>query len=266
MDHRKIEWLFLILFLLVDIYLFVELWQAPVTLTSSTTSTTSTANLKSEMKSDNITLPKLSKQSGSGYYLASKNKSDLKEKAKTLSSDLTTSYSDSDNILYGTLKTPIALERMTVKNFKNDTNYVLHSKDYVYDSSLSNSSTYVYLQKTKFGTLYSGAGQLVINVRDKAITGYYQTYLNDLTSVRELQATISPWRAVSNLYTTRELTSNSKVMWVKPAYTRLTKVKGNVIFVPTWLVLIENKRSKSTALKRINAFSGQLMQTNAINE
>ena len=45
MDHRKIEWLFLILFCLVDIYLLIELWRAPVTLTSSTNSVT-TSRLK----------------------------------------------------------------------------------------------------------------------------------------------------------------------------------------------------------------------------
>lgn len=57
MDHRKIEWLFLILFCLVDIYLLIELWRAPVTLTSSTNSVMTSNSLKAEMKSDNITVP-----------------------------------------------------------------------------------------------------------------------------------------------------------------------------------------------------------------
>ena len=62
MDHRKIEWLFLILFCLVDIYLLIELWRAPVTLTSSTNSVPTSTSLKAEMKSDNITVPSLSKK------------------------------------------------------------------------------------------------------------------------------------------------------------------------------------------------------------
>ena len=90
--------------------------------------------------------------------------------------------------------------------------------------------------------------------------------MSDLTSVRELQATISPWRAVTNLYTTRELADNSRVMQVKLGYTKLTEVRGSVIFVPTWLVWIENKSSKSSSLKRVNAFSGQLLQNSTLDD
>lgn len=266
MDHRKIEWLFLILFCLVDIYLLIELWRAPVTLTSSTSSVTTSTSLKAEMKSDNITVPSLSRKGDSGYYLATRSKSNLKEAAKRLSSDLTSSYSDSDKTLYVTMKNGISLDRMTVSEFKNNGNYVPHGKLYVYAKNLSSNSSYVYVQKSQYGLVYSSLAQLVINVKNRKITGYYQTYLSDLTSVRELQTTISPWRAVTNLYTTRELPDNSKVMQVKLGYTKLTEVRGSVIFVPTWLVWIENKSSKSSSLKRVNAFNGQLLQNSTLDD
>lgn len=266
MDHRKIEWLFLILFCLVDIYLLIELWRAPVTLTSSTNSVMTSTSLKAEMKSDNITVPSLSRKGDSGYYLATRSKSDLKEAAKKLSSDVSTSYAEGDKTLYATMKTAIPLERMTVGEFKNDSNYVPHGKQYVYAKNLSSNSSYVYVQKSQYGLVYSSLAQLVVNVKNKKITGYYQTYLTDLSSVRELQATISPLRVVTNLYTIRELADNSRVMQVKLGYTKLTEVRGSVIFVPTWLVWIENKSSKSSSLKRVNAFSGQLLQNSTLDD
>ena len=266
MDHRKIEWLFLILFCLVDIYLLIELWRAPVTLTSSTNSVTTSTSLKAEMKSDNITVPSLSKKGDSGYYLATRSKSDLKEAAKKISSDVSTSYAEGDKTLYATMKTAIPLERMTVSEFKNDSNYVLHGKQYVYAKNLSSNSSYVYVQKSQYGLVYSSLAQLVVNVKNKKITGYYQTYLTDLTSVRELQATFCPGPAATDLYTTRELADNSRVMQVKLGYTKLTEVRGSVIFVPTWLVWIENKSSKSSSLKRVNAFSGQLLQNSTLDD
>lgn len=266
MDHRKIEWLFLILFCLVDIYLIIELWRPPISLSSSTSSVTSSNNLREEMRSDNITVPKLSRKADSGYYLASRGKTDLKKAAGKISSDVQVDYAQNDKTLYGTLKKPISLERMSLKQFKNDKNYVPHGKEFTYASYLSSNSSYVYVQHSQYGNLYSNLGQLVITVKDKKITGYYETYLSDLTSVRELQSTISPWRAVSNLYTNRELSDNSKVMQVKLGYTRLTEVRGSVIFVPTWMVWIENKSSKSTTVKRVNAFNGQLLQTTAVDD
>ena len=76
-------------------------------------------------------------------------------------------------------------------------NNVPHGKQYVYARTSSNSS-YVYVQKSQYGLVYSSLAQLVVNVKNKKITGYYQTYSTDLSSVRELQATISPLRAVTN--------------------------------------------------------------------
>ena len=88
------------------------------------------------------------------------------------------------------------------------------------------------MQKSQYGLVYSSLAQLVVNVRNKKITGYYQTYLTDLSSVRELQATISPLRAVTNLYTTRELADNSRVMQVKLGYTKIDRGPGQRDFRP----------------------------------
>ena len=158
MDHRKIEWLFLILFCLVDIYLIIELWRPPISLSSSTSSVTSSNNLREEMRSDNITVPKLSRKADSGYYLASRGKTDLKKAAGKISSDVQVDYAQNDKTLYGTLKKPISLERMSLEQFKNDKNYVPHGKEFTYASYLSSNSSYVYVQHSQYGNLYSNLG------------------------------------------------------------------------------------------------------------
>ena len=57
MDYKRIEWLFFIVFLLIDIYLGIEILHSPVNLSNADTTTQSVASIRSEMKSDNIDLP-----------------------------------------------------------------------------------------------------------------------------------------------------------------------------------------------------------------
>lgn len=266
MDHRRIEWLLLVLFLLVDIYLGVDMWNNPISLETGSSAVTTTTSLKSEMKSDNITLPKLSRDSRSGYYLASQGEESLNNSVKKLSSNVETNYSASDQTLYGTLRIPISLQDMSLNKFKNNTNYVPNGKRFQYVKYLSTNSSYVYVQKSQYGQIYSNLGQLTITVKDGQITGFYETYLSDLSSVRELQSTVSQWRAVTSLYTNRQLPNNSKVLKVTLGYTKLTKVRGSTIFIPTWLIWIENKSNKNTTLKRVNAFNGQYLQGSSLDD
>ena len=81
MDHRRIEWLFLIVFVLIDIYLAFEILRSPVNLGSVDTSDTSTSSIKMEMRADGIDLPaKISENQASGYYMAIKNRDYLSGK------------------------------------------------------------------------------------------------------------------------------------------------------------------------------------------
>ena len=83
--------------------------------------------------------------------------------------------------------------------------------------------------------------------------------------MRELQSTISAWRAVRAMYTDRELTNNSRVTQVKLGYSKLTEVRGSTILLPTWLVWVENKTTKNITMKRINAYTAQMLQSSTYN-
>ena len=54
MDHKRIEWLFFVVFFLIDIYLGIEILRSPVNLSNADTTTRSVASIRNEMKSDNI--------------------------------------------------------------------------------------------------------------------------------------------------------------------------------------------------------------------
>ena len=111
MDYKRIEWLFFIVFLLIDIYLGIEILHSPVNLSNADTTTQSVASIRSEMKSDNIDLPEsISNTPDSGYYLATKNRDYLSSKVSDLT-NVTARYSKTDNTLYATPKIATTLSK-----------------------------------------------------------------------------------------------------------------------------------------------------------
>lgn len=70
MDFKRIEWIFLIVFIGINIFLGIELWQTP-TLLSAGSAPTQT-DIKSETSADQISIPKVSDHQEDGYYLATK--------------------------------------------------------------------------------------------------------------------------------------------------------------------------------------------------
>lgn len=267
MDHKRIEWLFLIVFLLIDIYLGVEILRSPVTLSNSNANTANT-NIRTEMKADGIELPNnISKTQSSGYYLAAKNNDYLNKKISTLS-QVNINYSKGNNLLTATPKNAIEVKgtRDEILNkiikFKNDPRNVPFGKEYKYEPTMSGDNNYIFVQSSEYGNIYDTNAQLIVNVKNNMIDNYALTYLGPVSPVRELQSTISPWHAIKAMYTDRELSNNSRVIKIKLSYSKLIEVRGSTILLPSWLVWVENKTTKNITLKRVNAFTSQIIQTN----
>lgn len=271
MDHKRIEWLFLIVFLLIDIYLGIEILRSPVNLSGSNTPTRSVASIRSEMKSDNIDLPnQISNMPASGYYLATKNRDFLSDKTDALT-NVEARYSKNDNTLYATPKISFFLSKNPkeiveqLNDFKNNSKNVPYGKKFKYEPDMSSDDNYVFVQSSDYGDIYANSAQLTINVKNHQIMNYTETYMGTASPVRELQSTISAWRAVRAMYTNRELTNNSRLMRIKLGYSKLTEVRGSTILLPTWLVWIENRTTKNITLKRVNAYTAQMLQLSAYN-
>lgn len=268
-DRKRIEWLFFVVFLLIDLYLGIEIWRSPINLTSTAGSTST--SIRAEMRADGIDVPlHISHKQQSGYYLAAKNRDYLSTKNSNLT-QVTTHYSKSDNSLTGTPKAMVLLNGnhqrvlQQLEDFKNNPANVPYGKEFTYAPSMSGEGTYCYVQKTNYGQIYDSDAQLTINVNNGQITNYTISYMGPISSVREPQLIISAWHAVKAMYTDREIVNNSRVVQVKLGYSKLTEVRGSTILLPTWLILVENKTTKNITVKRVNAFTGQILQSGSYN-
>ncbi|WEV70954.1 two-component system regulatory protein YycI [Lactobacillus sp. ESL0785] len=264
MDRKRIEWLFLVIFLLIDLYLMIEIWRSPISL--SNTDGTPMTSIRSEMRADGIDVPPhISHKQQSGYYLAAKKHDYLTKKMNSLTK-VSTHFSKSDNTLTGTPKEQIILSGnhkqvfKQIENFKNDSENVPFGAKFKYEPSMSSSDTYYFVQGTDYGQIYDSNAQLIINVHNQEITNYTLSYMGPVSAVREPQLVISAWHAIKAMYTDREITNNSRVMQIKLGYSKLTEVRGSTILLPTWLIWVENKTTKNITVKRVNAFTAQILQ------
>lgn len=269
MDFKRIEWIFLVVFIGINIFLGIEIIQTPTLLSNSNSVVTSGDNLKQEMAIDNIKIPKVSDKQTDGYYLAAKVNKDWISKAQNQVGEnisLNTSNADTDGSISATLNIPVEIsskKKQALKDldkFKDNSQNVYQGDQYVYSPELSSKGEYIFLQKTKYGLMYATRARLHITVENNKIVSYYQRYTANIFSVRERQTAISAKEALNSLYTYSELPNDSKVRWVKFGYTKLTQVRGSVIFLPSWLVEVENNTTKATSIKRVNAFTGTIIQ------
>ncbi|OUP16917.1 hypothetical protein B5F30_02265 [Lactobacillus johnsonii] len=271
MDFKRIEWIFLIVFIGINIFLGIELWQTPTLLSAGSTPTQTQTDIKSETSADQITIPKVNDKQEDGYYLAAKTDNSWIKKA-TQQVKGQVENNSSENLIYVHLDKPITLSKnkkealRQVMRFKDDSQNVYQGKNYAYLSELSEMDDYIFNQKTKYGEFFAATARLHIIVKDNQIVSYSQSYVDDLNPVRERQNTISSKAAVDSLYTYSELPNNSKVILLKQVYTKLLTVKGNTIYIPTWLAAIENNTSKTVTLKRVNAFTGTIIQNNVTTD
>ena len=107
--------------------------------------------------------------------------------------------------------------------------------------------------------VYSSEGQIRFTVKDGYVTGYTQTYIHAADILREKKDTISQKRALMWLYQYNKLPQNSTVEWCKLGYTKLLDVNNSVVYIPTWNFCISSKASGTVQYRRINAFTGAVM-------
>lgn len=84
-----------------------------------------------------------------------------------------------------------------------------------------------------------------------------------LDILQEKQATKSERDIITNLYSSSEIPNNSKITYANMAYTKLLEAKGSTIYIPVWFISIHNKDSKVDTVKKVNAFTGNILKTSA---
>ncbi|WP_353989645.1 two-component system regulatory protein YycI [Pediococcus argentinicus] len=261
MNFKRIELMFIVVFAVLDAFLFASFWQNQAGIHTTTNSNRNATILK-EMRNDQITFEPLSNSKSKGYYASANNNSNDLRNMKQLvgqSSHLV------DGKLVSTLDTPLQVDRIhpskVLNNFVKISSHIIHGTEYEYNSSLSTDDQVVYTQMIDDRPVYSHQGQLIFDVNGQGVVnGYTQGYLANIEPLRESDELISQTRAVTWLYQYNEIPNDSRIEWANLGYTRLLSSDNGLVYVPTWVVAIKSKSSQNIQLKRINAFTGVMLK------
>lgn len=270
MNFKRIEWIFIVAFILLDIFLLIAFKRSHTMLQSTTSSDTqnvSAAVLKS-MDNDQIKYGKLSTSNDYGYYLSASVGNNLRKEARKLRYQ-TWSYSSKTHKLKGYFLTAIKVadknkpQNTLNKLLENDTQ-ILHGRHYRYNANLSTKTQVVYSQVLYGKQVYSGAGQIMFKINSKGyVISYTQGYLNNINILRENKRTISERRALVWLYQYNKLASGSTVRWGALGYSKLLTVNNNYVLIPTWTFSIKANSGADSQVRMVNAFTGTVItQTN----
>ncbi|MCI1986301.1 MAG: two-component system regulatory protein YycI [Lactobacillus sp.] len=255
MDFRRIEWIFLIVFIGLNIFLGISFYQSQEVDQAVSESTAS--EIVADIQRDQIKLPKLSTKTPTGGYLASQtNTALLNNRAQLVGIDTTIT---NNSTLHATLRTPVTVKKdkavSFLKSWLQDSQHVLFGKHYQYAESLSTGTRYVFCQQIQGHKIYDQRAQITFYVVNNKLTGYTQTYISKMSVLKSNVELTSAQDAVLALYKDNELANNAKVVWVELAYNYLLDTKGSTVYVPTWFVGIENQGAKSVTIKKLNAIT-----------
>ncbi|MCL0312470.1 two-component system regulatory protein YycI [Apilactobacillus sp. TMW 2.2459] len=257
MDFKRIQLIFLIVFIMIDIFLFNMFNENRNLQTESVSQQSNSNEVLKQMQNDQISVAFTpSDKPLDGYYLAATPDNSLKNDAKNLQNQ---SARFSNGVLRSTIK--LKWGKDSINKIMKNRFYIAHGNQYEYAKDLSNSNTIVYLQKNDNGTFYSNIyGQIRFNISsDGLVLGYTQSYLSNIKVLREKAPIISASKALYNLYQYNEIPNNSKIEWEQMYYTKL--LQDNQVYIPTWVIAFTTGDSSNVQIKRINAFTGSMLNS-----
>ncbi|EMF0535896.1 two-component system regulatory protein YycI [Enterococcus hirae] len=284
MDFKKIEWIFFVAFLGLNVFLFRS-YQETISQENNVIRSGQTESIQQRLSSDDISYTgKISSESRQGYYLSAE-ETDL---SKELDSQrhgtskkglLSSGIVFNDNVLTKTLSETESENSIfdpdkmgsSVNSFLNKKNNVLFGSDYVYMKNFSDldSATPEVQASQKYDGLpfYDDTAKIVfsLNKQDKsyAVTKYTQTHLSDIEQLREKAELHTEEDAIKTLYVNNKISRGSKILWRQLAYSCILKVREKNVYVPVWYVAIETP-DKSIQVESVNAFSNTIVTNNTI--
>ncbi|HGF7572925.1 TPA: two-component system regulatory protein YycI [Enterococcus hirae] len=284
MDFKKIEWIFFVAFLGLNVFLFRS-YQETISQENNVIRSGQIESIQQRLSSDDISYTgKISSESRQGYYLSAE-ETDL---SKELDSQrhgtskkglLSSGIVFNDNVLTKTLSETESENSIfdpdkmgsSVNSFLNKKNNVLFGSDYVYMKNFSDldSATPEVQASQKYDGLpfYDDTAKIVfsLNKQDKsyAVTKYTQTHLSDIEQLREKTELHTEEDAIKTLYVNNKISRGSKILWRQLAYSCILKVREKNVYVPVWYVAIETP-DKSIQVESVNAFSNTIVTNNTI--
>lgn len=274
MDFKRVEGIFLVVFLFLNMFLFY-VYQEGKNEQRVVTSGTISDNLEERLRGDDIDIPHdLSQKKLKGYYLSAEEtdllgaaKADLKNQEWQITDNrLLSHYPNEASFEINDPKEEKVVNRFVVKQSN-----VLYGKEYRLNPyETVPTQKYVYNQEWEGVPFFDSTSELILGIakgqdNHPMIDSYEQSMLENVEPLREPQNLITEREAMISLYTNNRIPGGTDVAWIELGYTRIFKVKGKNVYIPAWFIGLDNGKG-NIQVERINAFTSAIISSSNVSE
>jgi regulatory protein YycI of two-component signal transduction system YycFG len=261
MDWSKIKTIFIITFLILDVYLLFQFLKIR---DANNYEVISEATFEERLKADEIKYVEddLPKTPIKAQYLSAKPKIFNPEDIKKIKGKAVVLRGAGTTTLHATLEKPLQVtskfEPAELSAFLMD--HVLFGEDYQFGEKSDIDKTITYYQQSENVPLYKNInGMLIFKLdEDNQIVSYEQTYLEEMEKLTEKEEILLPLKAIETLHQKGMLKSKSKITRIELGYSTLIQLAASQVLAPTWRFEVDGKESLF-----VNAFEGQIIQFNS---
>lgn len=269
MDFRRVEGIFLVVFLLLNMFLFYIYFEGKQDQDSISRGSI-TENLEERLHSESIKISEpLSSKKEEGYYISAEEVDLVDLATKTLTNQ---EWHVNNNQLKSTLMNQSQvyltnaddLEKVTT--FINNPKMVIQGSEYILNATETKAMKhYIYNQSWEGIPFNDETSRLDIEVVSEdfesgAVIGYEQRMIGNIDPLREKQTLISAREAIISLYTNNRLQPGTTIKGIDLGYTRIFTVRGKNVYIPAWFVTLETSKEMRQT-ERVNAFTSAVISS-----
>ncbi|WP_158582961.1 two-component system regulatory protein YycI [Lysinibacillus yapensis] len=241
MDWSKSKSIFIVVFLILDVFLYsLYLNRHTEAQKMETTLLGEDQNFEVWLKNDNISYEHLPINIEKAPYISGTVKN-FAEAEIDLPNEQTVVIENKNKLLV-TLEKPVAvniedpssLNDFVKSNVYEGASYTLWEVD-------AEKKQATFYQTINKNIIYHNINSLVIVYwnDDEEIIKYQQTFLEDITAKEEQEVLTPPLRTIQTLYNKGLLQSNSTIQEMNLGYSTLVQGTKNQVFVPTWEIRVK---------------------------
>jgi regulatory protein YycI of two-component signal transduction system YycFG len=257
MDWSKIKTIFILTFLILDVYLLFQFMKIR---DANKYEVITEASFEEKLKADEIQYVDLPKTPIKDQYLSAKPKMFNKGDLTKLKGQIVT-IKDPGTTIQVTLEKPVPLsskfEPAELSSFLKDN--VLYGDHYQFWEKNDKKNTITYFQQYENFSLYKNInGMITFSLNsENQIVSYQQTFLEGIEKLTAKEEILTPLKAIETLHQKGMLKSKSKITKIELGYSTLIQLAASQVLAPTWRFVVDDKDSLF-----VNAFEGQIIQFN----
>lgn len=274
MDFKRIEWIFFVSFLGLNLFLF-GIYREGMQNESSVSYSDQTEKVENRLKKDGISYKgSLSDAKLEGYYLSGEQTNFKEIVQKGELPGIKPSANIGENTITTTPSKTYFIDEKnvqdTLKTFLGEKQSLLYGEEYQFLTEFSNLDgefpEIIAVQSYKGIPFKDDTAQLSISLEKSGellkVNKYTQTHIGSIEELRDKMELYSSRDAVETLYVNNRIPSNSTISFIKLAYSRIYKIREKSVYVPVWFVGITN--NGNLQVEHINALSNTIITNNTV--